>query len=135
MKSIYKRLDTIFSILIRLKYTDDNGKGNCYTCGNPLTYHTGQCGHYIKRGNVFTRWDSNNARIQCEECNCIKDGFVSAFRDRLVSELGYKEVAQMEFESKKPYKMFEFDKESLFKQLKAECKELLKDKMFNVSLP
>lgn len=137
MKNIDKRLDDILAIWVKLKYSDDNGNGNCYTCNEPLHYSYMDLGHYpgISRENTLFRWSNVIARIQCTDCNRFKDGKKEQFRDKLVHELGNDKVSRMEFLSKKPYKWLNHDKEQLFKQLKAECKEMLKDKMFNVKLP
>lgn len=50
----------------------------------------------MKRGNDGTRWDLDNMRMQCWECNRPKDGNVDEFRKRLVLEIGEDRVAQVE---------------------------------------
>lgn len=135
MKNIDKRLDTIFSIYIRLKYTDDNGIGYCYTCNDKHNYFEFDCGHFIRRGNTQFRWYKNNGKLQCIKCNRELDGNLEVYRDRLINDIGLYDIARMEFQSKQAYKWSKSDKTELFKQLKTECKELLKEKMFNVKLP
>jgi hypothetical protein len=82
-----KQLDKVFSIYIRQKYGD-----TCYTCGT-----TGrlQCGHYISRQYLATRWDENNCRPQCVGCNIFGHGKPLDFEERLKAELGSELVEAM----------------------------------------
>lgn len=134
MNSIDKKLDEISPVHTKLKYTDENGNGRCYTCGKKGDRFTLQNGHYIPRGNTQYRWDENNLRLQCEKCNCELGGNLEAYRDMLVHELGSKTVALMEFNSKRPHKWFKSDKKDLLAKLRKEVKEMLKDKNFQVKI-
>lgn len=142
MKNIDKKLDDVFAIWIKLKYTNDEGWGQCYTCATPkpLHYKNMDCGHYpqIPREHHQFKWNAECKlhRPQCVDCNRFKHGLAEPFRDRLVSELGFEAVSKMEFDSRKPFKdLGRWDKETLFKKLKKECQEMLKEKMFSISLP
>ena len=66
--------DVVFSRFIRLSNADRNGIVKCYTCGSAKPWSSMQCGHYIKRGNLYLRWDPRNARPQCSICNEYKHG-------------------------------------------------------------
>lgn len=81
-----KKLDDVFSKYIR------GLSRKCFTCGLPAS----QCGHFMKRGNDATRWDENNARPQCWNCNVQLEGNVDVFRKRLIDEIGLEEVAAIE---------------------------------------
>jgi len=130
MKNLDKTLDDLHSKLIRLKNTNENGNGQCYTCGDKLTYHTSECGHYpyIGRGNMMFRWNTEIHKIQCNNCNCFNDGEPERFRDNLINEIGAERLAKIEFDSRKPYKWFKSDKKQLIKEFRSKIKELLKDK-------
>lgn len=80
-------LDAIFSIYIRTKY----GK-TCYTCGGQGTL---QCGHFISRSYLATRWDESNARPQCVGCNIWGHGKFLDFEEHLVKELGADRVQEL----------------------------------------
>lgn len=76
-----KDLDAIFSKYIRQKYPAE-----CYTCNKrdtPL-----QCGHFVSRQYLATRWDENNCRPQCVGCNIYGHGKPLDFEERLKRELG-----------------------------------------------
>ena len=53
-----KELDMVFSLFIRAKYPKV-----CYTC--KATDKTLQCGHFITRNHLATRWLESNCRPQC----------------------------------------------------------------------
>ena len=64
-KNIVKRLDTVFSLYIRLREAD-NEMVECFTCGKISHYKKNmQCGHFQSRSSYSTRWDPNNCQVQC----------------------------------------------------------------------
>lgn len=76
-----KELDRVFSLYIRQKYPAE-----CYTCGKKDTAL--QCGHFVSRQYLATRWDENNCRPQCAGCNIFGNGKPLDFEERLKRELG-----------------------------------------------
>ena len=83
-----KKLDQVFSIYIRKKYSDTFGMTTCYTCGKLAHYKDMQNGHYISRGHMATRWDESNCRPQCVGCNVFKNGNYVEYAHRLLQEIG-----------------------------------------------
>lgn len=81
-----RKLDDVFSKYIRKKYP------KCFTCN-----HKGdQCSHFMRRNNDATRWDEDNCRNACWECNVLKEGNLTEFRKRLVEEIGEYRVSEVE---------------------------------------
>jgi len=78
--------DTIFSQYIRLKYADDKGAVACYTCGVVKHWSMHQCGHFIKRSNIYLRFDERNARVQDFDCNISLHGNMAEYSKRLDEE-------------------------------------------------
>jgi len=83
-----KELDRVFSLYIRAKY-----KKECYTCGKRGV--TLQCGHFVSRQYLATRWDENNCRPQCVGCNMFGGGKPLDFEERLKKDLGDEIVEKM----------------------------------------
>ncbi len=83
-----KELDAIFSRYIRQKYP-----ARCYTCGKTDTPL--QCGHFVSRQYLATRWDENNCRPQCVGCNIYGNGKPLDFEENLKKELGDQFVEQL----------------------------------------
>jgi len=64
-----KKLDTIFSQFIRLRGCNDEGWGNCFTCDRLKFWKEVDCGHFITRAKMSTRWMETNCQFQCKQCN------------------------------------------------------------------
>lgn len=92
-----KELDRLFSLYIRAKYPK-----RCYTCGKSGTL---QCGHFIPRQYLATRWDENNCRPQCVGCNIFGGGKPLDFEERLKEELGSELVEKMKMSRHKILKL------------------------------
>lgn len=83
-----KDLDTVFSIYVRQIYPKV-----CYTCGKAAEQL--QCGHYISRQYLVTRWSVDNCRPQCWGCNGYGKGQPLIFEEKLKSEYGNDFVEKM----------------------------------------
>jgi 5-methylcytosine-specific restriction endonuclease McrA len=83
-----KELDALFSKYIRAKYLKE-----CYTCRKVDV--TLQCGHFVSRQYLATRWDENNCRPQCVGCNIFGNGKPLDFEERLKKDLGDQFVEDM----------------------------------------
>ena len=69
ISTLTKKLDTVFSLYIRQRDSDENGNGKCCTCPHFAHYKTMDNGHGVTRGDRSTRWDERNAMLQCKRCN------------------------------------------------------------------
>ena len=78
-----KELDKWFSYFIRLRYSDDNGRAECYTCGKIDHYKRLQCGHFVSRKHLATRFDETNCQVQCPACNVFRYGEQYKFGNKL----------------------------------------------------
>lgn len=80
--------DAIFSKYIRLRAADENGILLCYICDQPVHWKQAQLMHYIKRSNLYLRWDEKrNCRPGCKTCNEFKDGNLIEYARKLELEL------------------------------------------------
>jgi hypothetical protein len=96
-----KELDRVFSIYIRLKFPK-----RCYTCGKVDV--TLQCGHFVSRQYLATRWSEDNCRPQCVGCNMFGNGQLLDFEENLKKELGDEFVENMK---KSRHQMFKLDRQ------------------------
>ena len=63
------KLDRVFSKWIRIRFTDDDGYGECFTCGVRRHWKEVDAGHFMGRAKLSTRWDERNVQFQCKRCN------------------------------------------------------------------
>jgi len=74
LSKLKKELDTIFSRFIRLRNADQNGNTQCVTCGKVDRWQNLQCGHFMSRRYLATRFHEVNCFVQCVSCNIFKSG-------------------------------------------------------------
>lgn len=83
-----KELDRVFSIYIRKIHPPV-----CYTCGKTDTPL--QCGHFVPRQYLASRWHEDNCRPQCVGCNIYGNGKILDFEEHLKRDLGEEYVEAM----------------------------------------
>lgn len=96
VSSLKKDLDKIFSLFIRQREADLYGFTSCYTCGLRKHYKELQCGHFVPRQYLATRYDEVNCKVQCYACNMLYNGQPSAFALRFEQDFGTGTVARLE---------------------------------------
>jgi hypothetical protein len=84
--SLIADIDRYFSLYIRLKEADKYGMATCFTSGNKKHFKDLQCGHFISRSNLSTRWDVQNAKPQTVHENCHLHGNLKVFAENLEKE-------------------------------------------------
>ena len=87
-KQLIKELDSAYSKYIRQKDADDNGQVKCYTCDKVKHWKSIDCGHYISRRHLSTRYYEKNTKPQCKGCNIFKEGNKPVFALELIKEYG-----------------------------------------------
>lgn len=85
-QALINDLDFVFSRLIRMSAADERGFAECYTCGRSAHWTLQQCGHFIPRANMQTRWMTKNARVQDKNCNEGLHGNLEVFAQKLEEE-------------------------------------------------
>lgn len=78
--------DEIYSKWLRKSGANELGFSECFTCGKRDRWEALHCGHYVRRGALFLRYDPRNTRIQCPGCNVFKDGNMAEYTQRLEAE-------------------------------------------------
>lgn len=73
LASLKKKLDALHSEWIRRKDAK-NGMATCVTCGSVKRWQEMQCGHFVSRTHLVTRWAEANTAVQCGRCNVLLRG-------------------------------------------------------------
>ena len=88
-KQLKKDLDAIYSKYIRLSSAyNKEGMVKCYTCDNVKHWKSMDCGHYISRRILSSRYYDTNCHPQCKGCNIFKEGNKPAYAIALIKEYG-----------------------------------------------
>ena len=88
ISKLKKELDKWFSLYIRLRGADANGNNQCCTCGTVDNWKKLQCGHFVSRKHLATRFHEMNCFPQCVSCNIFKYGEQWKFGQFLDRNLG-----------------------------------------------
>jgi len=107
------KADKYFSQFIRLRAADENGIGQCITCGRIAEVKYMDCGHYIKRQFQATRYNEINNQCQCKHCNNFLQGNDAKFREYLVKTYGEDAVLLLESSKRQTVKRSKFELKAL----------------------
>lgn len=110
-----KKLDELFSKFIRQRGADENGMNRCFTCGKVAHWKLLQCGHYVSRTKLATRWDEVNCQVQCPGCNLFKEGNKPNFTVNLESKYGKGTVERLVIKGNNTWRPTAFELELLIK--------------------
>jgi len=88
-KQLIKDLDAIYSKYIRKQAVyNSEGLAKCYTCDQVKSWKSMDCGHYVSRRILSTRFFEKNTKIQCKKCNVFSEGNKPRFAIELQKEYG-----------------------------------------------
>ena len=117
------KLDSIFSQFIRLRGSNEEGWGECFTCGRFRHWKEVDCGHFITRAKLATRWMEENCQFQCKQCN-MNGGQQFVFGKRLDEEYGEGTADRILQESNKTKKWSVPELEELCRHYKKRVDEI-----------
>jgi hypothetical protein len=129
-QKLVRKLDDIFSEYIRLRNADDNGNVKCITCGDEHHWTEVDCGHFVKRGNMSTRWHLQNNGEQCRLCNSTHDGKEDEHAIKIDELYGAGTADKLRKLGTQEAHFSEPELQGMYDELKKELKAL-KDEKFN----
>lgn len=125
-KALWER----FSIYIRLRDTDHEGYGPCITCGRPLFWKKGDCGHGHSRAHMATKYDEKNNHLQCKPCNGFHGGKREVYEKAINKKYGPQTWELLEIKSKGVCKWGDFEIKALARHYQQEAEKLAKARGF-----
>lgn len=108
ISQLTKKLDTVFSLYIRLVNSNKHGQVKCFTCDRIDYYKSIQNGHFQSRRFMSTRFTETNCAPQCYACNVGLSGMQYEFGKRLDLKYG-KGMADKMVQLSKEVKKFTTD--------------------------
>ena len=123
------KLDTEFSLFVRLRDAMNNGFCRCISCGKVYHWKNLQCGHYMSRRYMATRFDEDNCHAQCVACNIFNQGNIQGYRRGLLIKIGENRINLIEYKALNTVcKYSEFEFKELIKYYKLRTEQLRKEK-------
>lgn len=133
--SLKNKLDRVFSQYIRLRDMLPNTTVfRCISCGNIYHIKEADCGHYINRSHMSTRFSEVNCNAQCKRCNRFDEGNMSGYRRGLVMKYGEQRVLLLESSKNDIRKYSDFEYEALIEHYKNEINRILKERDLRISV-
>ncbi len=131
---LVQRLDRIFSKYIRLRdMIPETTLFRCISCGQVKPISQADCGHYINRSHMMTRFSEVNCNAQCKQCNRFDEGNMSGYRYGLIKKYGERQVQYLE-SLKTEYRKYEpFELEALCDHYNKKIAEELKKRGLKIS--
>ena len=126
------KLDRVFSQYIRLRDMLPGNVFQCISCGRIKPMSQADCGHYINRQHMSTRFSEVNCNVQCRSCNRFDEGNMSGYRAGLVRKHGETKVLLLESQKYETRKYTEFEYKALIEHYKKEVKRLLQEKGLDI---
>lgn len=117
-----------FSQFIRLRDSNADGYGKCFTCERVIHYTDGDCGHGIGRQHKATKFDERNNHLQCKKCNGFEGGQQAIYKEEVERLYGTGTWNDIVLKSKQIVKRTQAEINELENHYKEKVKELKKTK-------
>lgn len=118
------KADKIFSLYVRQRDADENGIIRCISCGAFRQWRKADCGHFLKRQHMATRFDEVNCNCQCKPCNGFEQGNNVGYRIGLIKKYGLEAVEKLEGKQNNTCHMDQFMIDLIEKEYKEKCIKL-----------
>lgn len=123
-KTLIRKLDEVFSRYIRLRDADEHGYIRCISCGKIRHFSEMDCGHFINRSHMATRYDEQNCNGQCRACNRFDEGNNIGYTRGLIAKYG-PQVIDLLYLKKNTIKKWDiFELEALIAHYQKEIQKL-----------
>lgn len=125
-----EKLETAFSIYIRVRDADDDGYCRCFTCSHVAYWNKMDCGHGISRSRKGVKYDEKNNHPQCKSCNRHRDGMQAVYQRRVEQVYGAGSWETLLTEARKVIRWTQSDIDAMTKEYREKTKFIIKNKNF-----
>lgn len=122
---LVKKLDSVFSQYIRLKYSNPKWMCQCYTCGDIHHWKEIQNGHWLSRRYYRYRRDETNTHPQCVKCNIFLSGNQILYTRKMIDNHWRNLVDEMIDKKDEIYKVSTDELNNMIDKYKLLVEELL----------
>lgn len=131
IKTLKDKLDRVFSIYISLRDCNKEGYCKCISCGKVEHWKNVDCGHYVNRSHMGTRYSERNCNAQCRSCNRFDEGNNIGYTRGLIHKYDIKVLSELEVKKHTQTFMKAFDYEVLIDHYNKEVNKLRVEKSIN----
>lgn len=126
-----RKLDRIFSEYIRLRDSRPFGYKafRCISCGQVKPYEEMDCGHFVGRTHMATRFDEENCNGECRACNRFSSDHMIYYQRNLEKKIGADRVDLLIARGRGTKKWTAWELEILTKHYEEEVKRMKSEKV------
>jgi hypothetical protein len=128
LSKLIDKVDTVFSEVVRLSAVDGKGNCKCITCGDRYHWTHMDCGHFVKRRHMATRYDLQNCGPQCTTCNVANDGMEEDHAAYIDKTYGPGTADKLRKKAEAERKFMAYELNGMLEELKKELKALKEEK-------
>lgn len=121
MANLIAKLDKEFSRYIRLRDAFPNGMFVCISCGRVLPVSEADCGHFVSRAHMATRYDEMNCNAECRHCNRFSATHLLGYREHLIQKYGEQKYEALVAEGRKIKKWSADELEAMIRYYKRQA--------------
>ena len=123
-----KKADSWFSKYIRIRDADENGYVACIACGRIKHWTKVDCGHFIKRQFMSTRFNEKNCNGECKYCNNFLQGNDINYAIGLEKKYGPGIIEELELAKRNTLHLGQFELKLIAEHYRGKFNELSKEK-------
>ena len=101
LSTLQAKADSLMSEYIRRKYADEHGYVTCVSCGRSFRWQEVDCGHFVSRRHLATRYVEENAHPECKGCNRFSTDHLIGYTTYIIDLYGREKIAELKKESRK----------------------------------
>lgn len=122
--NLVHKLDTVFSLYIRLRDVMPNGYVRCIACGRIKKFEEVDCGHFHSRIHMATRYDEDNCNAECRFCNRMSADHIIGYSQNLVKKIGQTRFDYLNVKAHSTKHYMDSELEQMIEHYKQEVKKL-----------
>lgn len=130
LSSLVRKLDEVFSMYIRLRDSKAFGYRafRCISCGQVKPFDQMDCGHFIGRTHMSTRFDEDNCHGECRGCNRFSADHMIYYQRNLEGLIGKEKLDLLLARGRGVKKWTAWELEILITHYKEEVKRMEADR-------
>ena len=130
--TLVRKLDEAFSLYIRLRDSRMYGYKafKCISCGQIKPFNMMDCGHFIGRTHMATRFDELNCHGECSGCNRFSADHMIYYQRNLEQKIGKEKLEQLIARGHQTKKWTAWELSILIEHYKQENKRMLQERGF-----
>ena len=130
LKSLINKLDTTFSLFIRLRDSRPFGYKafKCISCGQIKPFEEADAGHFIGRTHMSTRFDEQNVWCECRFDNRFNSSHMIEYQRNLEKKLGRERLDMLIARGHQTKKWTTWELSILVEHYKQENKKMLEER-------